>query len=73
MALDSMPARGVDLIDGIPVILKGGSILAFKPEGGPEMKLGSYDAATKKGTWSTGELDKWLQTYRESLAMRSRK
>ena len=73
MALDSMPARGVDLIDGIPVILKGGSILAFKPEGGPEMKLGSYDAAKKKGTWSSSDLDTWLQSYRQTLAMRSRK
>jgi len=68
-----MPARGVDLIDGIPVILKGSSILAFKPEGGVELKLGSYDAATKKGTWSTDELSVWLQTFRQNLAMRSRK
>jgi len=68
-----MPARGVDLIDGIPVILKGASILAFKPEGGVELKLGSYDAATKKGTWSSSDLATWLQNYRENLAMRSRK
>jgi hypothetical protein len=67
-----MPARGVDLIDGIPVILKSGSILAFKPEGGLELKLGSYDA-NKKGTWSSSQLDTWLQTYRQTLAMRSRK
>jgi hypothetical protein len=67
-----MPARGVDLIDGIPVILKGGSILAFKPEGGVELRLGTYDV-NKKGTWSRAEIDTWLQTYRQTLAMRSRK
>jgi hypothetical protein len=74
-----MPSHGVDIIDGIPVYLKGSNMFAFRPEQStsqPDLKLGTYDAATKKATWlftaaSTG--DTWLSSFRETLAPRSRK
>ena len=75
-----MPSHGVDIIDGIPVYLKGANMFAFRPEqtaaaianAVPDLKLGTYDAATKKATW-TQPPDAWLTTFRESLAPRSRK
>ena len=75
-----MPSHGVEIIDGIPVYLKGANMFAFRPEqsaaaianAGPDLKLGTYDAATKKATW-TQPPDAWLNAFRESLAPRSRK
>ena len=79
-----MPSHGVEIIDGIPVYLKGTNMFAFRPEltsnagavASQDLKLGTYDAATKKATWlftaaSTG--DTWLNSFRENLAPRSRK
>ena len=70
--LNGMPARGVDIIDGIPVILKGDAIFAFRPEGGPEIRLGTYNLATKKPTWNNDGLDVWLKGTRDSLTARTR-
>lgn len=70
--LNSMPARGVDIIDGIPVILKGDAIFAFRPEGGPEIRLGTYNSVTKKPTWNNDGLDVWLKGTRDSLTARTR-
>lgn len=73
-----MPARGVDLVDGIPVYLKGNVMYAFRheqPAGQPELPLGTYSEETKKGTWdlSRPEVDKWLQEFRANLGARPRK
>ena len=70
--LNGMPARGVDIIDGIPVILKGDVIFAFRPEGGPEIRLGTYNLVSKKATWNTDGLDVWLKGTRDSLTARTR-
>ena len=72
-----MPNHGVELIDGIPVILKGSEMFAFQP-GVPNtakrIKLGNYDAITKKATWdSTDDMKKWVEEFQTSLAPRSRK
>ena len=73
-----MPSHGVEIIDGIPVYLKGANMFAFRPEqattavASQDIKLGTYDAATKKATW-TQPPDAWLKTFRENLAPRSRK
>jgi len=72
-----MPSHGVEIIDGIPVYLKGANMFAFRPEqatavASQDLKLGTYDAATKKATWIQPP-DTWLTTFRESLAPRSRK
>ena len=70
-----MPSHGVDIIDGIPVILKDGNMYAFQPGvTAPQIKLGTYIAATKKATWETSEaIASWLTSYRDSLMARSRK
>lgn len=73
-----MPSHGVEIIDGIPVYLKGANMFAFRPEqpttsgASQDLKLGTYDAATKKATW-TQPPDTWLNAFRESLTPRSRK
>jgi len=70
-----MPSHGVDIIDGIPVYLKGANMFAFRPgqtTSQPDLKLGTYDAATKRATWLQPPAT-WLNTFRESLAPRSRK
>ena len=69
-----MPSHGVDIIDGIPVILKGSSMFAFQPAPGQtlNLQLGTYDEAQKKATW-TGDMAAWLQSYKEGLVPRSRK
>ena len=70
-----MPSHGVDIIDGIPVILKGAVMYAFQQ--GVQITtpiLGTYDAATKKATWvSTEATAAWMSSYKESLVARSRK
>jgi hypothetical protein len=71
----TMPSHGVDIIDGIPVILKGTVMYAFQPgvlTATPA--LGTYDATTKKATWvSTDATEAWVASYKETLASRSRK
>jgi len=70
-----MPSHGVDIIDGIPVILKGSVMYSFQPGVSTATPvLGTYDAATKKATWlSTEATTAWVTSYKESLASRSRK
>ena len=77
-----MPSHGVDIIDGIPVYLKGSTMYAFRPENGSsiaqaDLPLGTYNADTKKATWlSVAEqplMTSWMQTFRESMVPRSRK
>jgi hypothetical protein len=72
-----MPSHGVEIIDGIPVILKGQVMHAFQPEsvGAAPIILGSYISDTKKATWAepTEATRAWLQTFRENLSPRSRK
>ena len=70
--LNGMPARGVDIIEGSPVFLKGDIIFAFKPEGGAEMRLGTYNSVSKKPTWNNDGLDIWLKEFRGSLTPRTR-
>jgi hypothetical protein len=76
---ESMPNHGVDIIDGIPVHLKDGKMLAFQ-HGLPADKqlgsinLGTYDSSTKTATWTISEsMNEWLATFRASLTGRSRK
>ena len=68
----SMPSHGVDIIDGIPVILMGSIMYAFQQGSSMTLALGTYDAALKKATWS-GDMSAWLESYKESLVARSRK
>ena len=68
-----MPSHGVDIIDGIPVILKSGVMYAFQPVG-VSLPLGTYDSATKKATWEPPTATAaWLASYKETLVARSRK
>ena len=72
-----MPSHGVEIIDGIPVYLKGANMFAFRPEqatanAGQDLKLGTYDLSTKRATWLQPPAT-WLNTFREALAPRSRK
>ena len=74
-----MPNHGIELIDGIPVILKGNEMYAFQP-GHPaappskRIKLGNYDATTHTATWEQNdEIKKWLEEFQANLAPRSRK
>jgi len=72
-----MPSHGVDIIDGIPVILKNGIMYAFdsatKP-GTPQIQLGTYNAATKVATWLASDtVTKWANEYQKNLIARSRK
>ena len=70
-----MPSHGVDIIDGIPVILKGNVMYAFQPGVlTTTPTLGTYDTATKKATWvSTDATEAWVASYKETLGARSRK
>ena len=71
-----MPTHGVEIIDGIPVILKGSTMYAFQhglQTTLPQIVLGTYDAATKKATWTDTSLDAWVIAYREGLVAQSRK
>jgi hypothetical protein len=75
-----MPNHGVELIDGIPVVLKGNEMLAFQPGQHPStpsakrIKLGTYDDTTKKALWdSTEEMKKWIEDFQAGLTPRSRK
>ena len=69
-----MPSHGVDIIDGLPVILRDSVMYAFQAGvTAAEISLGTYDATSKKATWSSSDLSNWLATYRETLASRSRK
>jgi hypothetical protein len=76
-----MPSHGVEIIDGIPVILKGTAMHAFQ-HGMPAATsaqapiiLGSYSPETKKATWAdpSEATEAWLQAFREGLVPRSRK
>lgn len=72
-----MPSHGVEIIDGIPVHLKDGSMLAFQHgsinQGAP-IKLGTYDAEAKRATWSASDaMAQWLDTFRATMTGRSRK
>ena len=72
----SMPNHGIELIDGIPVILKGSEMLAFQPAqpAAKRIKLGTYDTVTKKATWQeTDETRTWLLEHQATLVPRSRK
>jgi len=70
-----MPSHGVDIIDGIPVILKGSVMHAFQPgTQGVTPVLGTYDVTKKKATWiSTEATQAWVASYKETLVSRSRK
>jgi hypothetical protein len=70
-----MPSHGVDIIDGIPVILKDGVMTAFQPGlTVPPIRLGTYDSATKAAKWEpVATLNPWLDTFRQSMVARSRK
>ena len=79
----SMPSHGVEIIDGIPVHLKDGNMLAFQHGSSlnsdaaavaTPIKLGTYDAGTKKALWSTSDqMTAWLENFRATMTGRSRK
>lgn len=69
-----MPSHGAEIIDGIPVILRESVMYAFQLGVPPTIKLGTYDATSKKATWAmSDETNTWLSTYKENLISRSRK
>ena len=75
-----MPNHGVELIDGIPVILKGTEMFAFQPGQHPaappskRIKLGTYDSTTRRALWeNTDEMKKWIEDFQAGLTPRSRK
>lgn len=72
-----MPNHGVELIDGIPVTLKGSDMYAFQPgvaSSSKKIKLGTYDATTRTARWQeSDEIKTWLNEYQVNLAPRSRK
>ena len=72
-----MPSRGVDIVDGIPVSLKGGVIYAFHSVAASpqvnDIRLGTYDSVSKKATWEPISSDAWLTSFREGLVSRTRK
>lgn len=80
-----MPSHGVEIIDGIPVHLKDGNMLAFQHGSSlnsdaaaasvaTPIKLGTYDAATKKASWSpSDQMTAWLENFRATMTGRSRK
>lgn len=74
----TMPSHGVEIIDGIPVILKGSTLYAFQHgllagATTTPIVLGTYDIATKKATWADTSLDAWVAAYRGGLVPQSRK
>ena len=71
-----MPSHGVEIIDGIPIILKGSTMYAFQhglQTTTAPILLGTYDTATKKATWADTSLDAWVAAYRGGLVPQSRK
>jgi hypothetical protein len=72
-----MPSHGVEIIDGIPVILRNGEMIAFQPgllSKDMKIKLGIYNAETHTATWqNTEEVKKWLEEYQRGMVSRSRK
>lgn len=80
-----MPSYGVEIIDGIPVYLKDGNILAFQHGSSlnsdaagasvaAPIKLGTYDSTTKKATWYASDvMTEWLENFRATMTGRSRK
>jgi hypothetical protein len=80
-----MPSHGVEIIDGIPVYLKDGNLLAFQHGSSlnsdtaavsvaAPIKLGTYDSTTKKATWSPSDaMTEWLDNFRATMTGRSRK
>ena len=72
-----MPSHGTETIDGIPVLIRDGSLLSFQPgapTGTPLVRLGAYDSKAKKHTWDfeTPTVAQWLEDYRNSIAPRTR-
>ena len=66
-----MPPRGVDIVDGIPVVLKDGIMYSFQ-SGTTPIRLGTYSSNVAK--WETSEsLTEWLKTYQANLSPRTRK
>ena len=67
----SMPPRGVDMVDGIPVVLKDGIMYSFQ-SGTVPIRLGTYSSNVAK--WEISEsLTEWLNTYQANLSPRTRK
>lgn len=77
-----MPSHGVEIIDGIPVYLKDGNMLAFQHgsslnsdfASNAPIKLGTYDATEKRATWFASDaMVQWLDTFRATMTGRLRK
>ena len=70
-----MPSHGVEIIEGIPVLLRDGIMYAFQHgvASPSSIRLGSYNATMKKATWESAALPQWLTTYKTNLVARSRK
>lgn len=80
-----MPSYDIEIIDGIPVVLRDGVMFAFIPPTGPPsatgaptvpsspVRLGTYDTKTKKATWEiTPQALAWKNAYAAALAPRAR-
>jgi hypothetical protein len=79
-----MPSYDIETIDGIPVVLRDGVMFAFiPPTGAPSaatpaapqtpIRLGTYDAKTKKATWEmTPQVLAWKNAFASAIASRAR-
>jgi hypothetical protein len=78
-----MPSHDIETIDGIPVVVRDGVMFAFIPPSGPPsatpaapqapVRLGTYDAKTKKATWEmTPAVLAWKNAFAAALAPRAR-
>ena len=73
-----MPSHGVDIIDGIPVILRDGVMFAYQPGSTQTpvpspIRLGTYDKKTKIAIWEDSpSLITWKESYVASLVPKTR-
>lgn len=72
----TMPSHGVEIIEGIPVLLKGSDMYAFQIETASPtpLLLGTYCPATKKAEWKqSDQISSWLTNFKETLVSKARK
>lgn len=80
-----MPSYDIEMIDGIPVVLRDGVMFAFVPPTGPPstggapnapqtpIRLGTYDVKAKKATWEiTPQVLAWKNAFAAAIASRAR-
>ena len=80
-----MPSYDIEMIDGIPVVLRDGVMFAFIPPTAPPsatgapnapqspVRLGTYDSKNKKATWEiTPQVLAWKNAFAAAMAPRAR-